>query len=64
MSKVSQELKVLLYLNKRYSRTKWITIKEIADYLEVSDRQARRYLEDLNTITDIHVKTKLGREGG
>lgn len=64
MSKVSQELKVLLYLNQRYTRTKWVTIKEIANYLEVSDRQARRYLEDLNTITDITIETKLGRDGG
>ena len=36
MSKISQELKVLLYLNQRYARTKWVTIREIADYLEVS----------------------------
>ena len=64
MSKISQELKVLLYLNQRYTRTKWITIKEIADYLEVSDRQARRYLEDLNMISDIDIETKLGRDGG
>lgn len=64
MSKISQELKVLLYLNQRYTRTKWITIKEIADYLEVSDRQARRYLEDLNTIPEIDIETKLGRDGG
>lgn len=64
MSKISRELKVLLYLNQRYTRTKWITIKEIADYLEVSDRQARRYLEDLNMIPDIDIETKLGRDGG
>lgn len=64
MSKISQELKVLLYLNQRYTRTKWITIKEIADYLEVSDRQARRYLEDLNLIPEINIETKLGRDGG
>lgn len=64
MSKISQELKVLLYLNQRYTRTKWVSIKEIADYLEVSDRQARRYLEDLNTIPEIDVETKLGRDGG
>ena len=64
MSKISQELKVLLYLNQRYKRTKWVTIKEIANYLEVSDRQARRYLEDLNYISDIHIETKLGRDGG
>ena len=64
MSKISQELKVLLYLNQRYTRTKWITIKEIADYLEVSDRQARRYLEDLSLIPEIDIETKLGRYGG
>ena len=64
MSKISQELKVLLYLNQRYARTKWVTIKEIAEYLEVSDRQARRYLEDLDSITDITIETKLGRDGG
>lgn len=64
MSKISQELKVLLYLNQRYNRPRWVTIKEIADYLEVSDRQARRYLEDLNTIPEIDVETKLGRDGG
>lgn len=64
MSKISQELKVLLYLNQRYARTKWVTIREIADYLEVSDRQARRYLEDLDSITDITIETKLGRDGG
>lgn len=64
MSKVSQELKVLLYLNQRYSRTNWVTIREIAEYLEISERQARRYLEDLDNIQDITVKTKLGRNGG
>lgn len=64
MSKISQELKVLLYLNQRYTRTKRITIKEIADYLEISDRQARRYLEDLNMIPDIDIEAKLGRDGG
>lgn len=64
MSKISQELKVLLYLNQRYNRSKWVTITEIADYLEISSRQARRYLEDLDSITDIDIETKLGRNGG
>ena len=64
MSKISQELKVLLYLNQLHNRTKWVTIKEIANYLEVSDRQARRYLEDLNTIIELDIETKLGRYGG
>lgn len=64
MSKISQELKVLLYLNQRYTRTRWVSIKEIAEYLEISDRQARRYLEDLNLIPEIEIETKLGRDGG
>lgn len=64
MSKISQELKILLYLNQRYTRKQFVSIKEIADYLDVSDRQARRYLEDINSIPNIHVETRLGRDGG
>lgn len=64
MSKVSQELKVLLYLNQRFARTSFVSVKEIADYLEVSDRQARRYMEDLSLIPEIDIQAKLGREGG
>ena len=64
MSKISQELKTLLYLNQRFSRKKYVSVKEIADYLEVSDRQARRYLEDIGMIHEIPLKTKLGRNGG
>lgn len=64
MSKISQELKVLLYLNDKINRSKWVSIKEIANYLEVSDRQSRRYLDDLSLINDIEIITKRGREGG
>ena len=64
MSKLSQELKVLLYLNQRYRRKDFVSVKEIADYLEVSERQARRYLEDLDTIQDVDIVSKLGRHGG
>lgn len=64
MSKISQELKVLLYLNQRYTRAQFVSVKEIANYLEVSDRQARRYLEDINSIPEINIETKLGRDGG
>lgn len=64
MSKISQELKVLLYLNQRYARASFISIREIAEYLEVSDRQARRYIEDLSMISEIDIETKLGRKGG
>ncbi len=62
MSKISQELKVLLYLNQK--KNKLVTIKEIADYLEISDRQARRYLEDLNNILTIDIKAYRGPKGG
>jgi predicted DNA-binding transcriptional regulator YafY len=64
MSKLSQELRVLFYLNDNYKTRRWINVKEIADYLEVSDRQARRYLDDLNLITNIDIESKLGRDGG
>lgn len=64
MSKVSQELKALLYLNQRFARTSFVSVREIADYLEVSDRQARRYMEDLSLIPEIDIQAKLGREGG
>ena len=64
MSKVSQELKVLLYLNQRFARTSFVSAGEIAEYLEVSDRQARRYMEDLSLIPEIDIQAKLGREGG
>lgn len=64
MSKVSQELKALLYLNQRFARTSFVSVREIAGYLEVSDRQARRYMEDLSLIPEIDIQTKLGREGG
>ena len=64
MSKISQELKALLYLNQRYARSSFISISEIADYLEVSDRQARRYMEDLSNILEVSIRTKHGRDGG
>ena len=64
MSKISQELRALFYLNDKRDRSNWVKIKEIADYLETSERQARRYLEDLNLIPGIIVETRLGRNGG
>ena len=64
MSKISQELRVLFYLNDKRDRSNWVKIKEIADHLETSERQARRYLEDLNLIPGIIVETRLGCNGG
>ena len=64
MSKVSQELKLLLYLNDKRKRTSPVSIKEIADYLEISDRQARRYIEDLSNDSNFNIVTYKGRNGG
>jgi len=64
MSKLSQELRALFYLNQRIGKEKFISISEIANYLEVSHRQARRYMEDLYTILEIPISTKKGLNGG
>ena len=64
MSKLSQELQALLYLNQRYARSSCVSVREIAEYLEVSERQARRYMEDISLINGVIIKTKLGRDGG
>ena len=64
MSKISQELKALFYLNQRHARTTYVKIHEIADYLSVTPRQARRYIEDLCLVSDLDIETKLGRDGG
>ena len=64
MSKLSQEVRVLLYLNERSERQKLVTVGEIAEELEVSQRQARRYLEDLSNILELPLRITLGRNGG
>ena len=64
MSKLSQELRALLYLNDHVDRDEFIPVRDIANYLDVSERQARRYMEDLSMIHEIDMKTRLGREGG
>ena len=64
MSKISQELRALLYLNEKRDRTTWVNVKELAGVLEVSERQARRYIEDLCLTNNFIIDTRLGRDGG
>ena len=64
MSKVSQELKILLLLNEHYERKKPTTVHEVAQSLEASDRQARRYLESLRNDPYFGVNVLSGRGGG
>lgn len=64
MSKLSQELKTLFYLNDHYSSSSYVSVRRIAEHLDVSQRQARRYLEDLSNNLDLVIETCLGRDGG
>lgn len=46
MSHIARELKMLFYLNSNISR--YVKIDELADLLEVTPRQVRRYRDDLD----------------
>lgn len=59
MSAVGNELKMLLYLKCR----KKMTISELAERLEVGNRQIERYKEDLEDV-GINIKTVKGKYGG
>ena len=66
MSKLSQELQVLFFLNNRFNIGRYVRLKEILDYLDLDDksaRQVRRYIDDLN-IAGYYIDTKTGPEGG
>jgi predicted DNA-binding transcriptional regulator YafY len=60
MSKISNSLLMLFYLNNKLSYTK---ISELADYLEVSNREIRRYRDDLE-MAGFSIESKMGRDGG
>ena len=60
MSKISNSLLMLFFLNKKLSYTK---ISELADYLEVSNREVRRYRDDLE-MAGFSIESKMGRDGG
>ena len=46
MSHIARELKMLFYLNSH--RNRYVKIDELADLLEVTPRQVRRYRDDLD----------------
>jgi predicted DNA-binding transcriptional regulator YafY len=60
MSKISNSLLMLFYLNNKNTYTK---ISELSDYLEVSDREIRRYRDDLD-MAGFSIESKMGRDGG
>ena len=60
MSKMSNALLMLFYLNNKNTYTK---ISELSDYLEVSDREVRRYRDDLE-MAGFSIDHKTGRYGG
>lgn len=66
MSKLSQELEILYYLNKNYDSRRFIGLDEILDYLDLDKkcaRQVRRYIDDLN-LAKFYIDTKRGLNGG
>lgn len=66
MSKLSQELQVLYFLNERKKNNRYTKLSEILDYLDLdynSSRQVRRYLYDLD-LSGFYLETKRGFDGG
>lgn len=61
MSHIARELKMLFYLNDNKHR--FVKIKEIANILEVTDRQVRRYRGDLEQ-NDFSIEERRGPDGG
>ena len=60
MSKISNSLLMLFYLNNKLTYTK---MSELSDYLEVSEREIRRYRDDLE-MAGFYIESKMGRDGG
>ncbi len=66
MSKISQELQVLYFLNERKKNNRYTKLDEILDYLDLdynSSRHVRRYLYDLD-LSGFYIETKRGSNGG
>ena len=66
MSKLSQELQVLYFLNERRKNNRYTKLSEILDYLDLdynSFRHVRRYLYDLD-LSGFYIETKRGSNGG
>ena len=64
MSEIARELKMLFYLDSKYKHSnKYISRAELAEYLEISDRQVRRYRSDLEQ-AGYYIDNKSGPDGG
>lgn len=61
MSHIARELKMLFYLNDNINR--YVKIVELAEILEVTDRQVRRYRDDLEQ-NGYYIDELRGRTGG
>ena len=61
MSKFSQLLKMINYLEGKQEPT---TRKEIAEYLGVSERMIRKYLDDIKESECYHITSISGAKGG
>ena len=64
MPKINNELIVLLILAQRQKSGEWVTVNDIASVLEVTPRQARRYLDDLLNTKELFMSTHRGPKGG
>jgi predicted DNA-binding transcriptional regulator YafY len=60
MSKISNTLSMIFYLNEQ---TQYVKIKDIADHLEIGEREVRRYRDDLE-MAGFSIENKSGRDGG
>ena len=64
MSKFSNILKLINYLQCNSNTEKYISFDELSEFLGVSVRMVRKYIDDLKLSGMLCVKTKSGRNGG
>lgn len=64
MSKFSNLLKLINYLKFNSNSEKYISYDELSEFLGVSVRMVRKYIDDLKLSGMLCVKTKSGRRGG
>jgi predicted DNA-binding transcriptional regulator YafY len=60
MSKISNALSMLFYLNNHDG---YLKIRDIADHLEIGEREVRRYRDDLE-MAGFYIDNLTGRDGG
>lgn len=60
MSKLSNTLKMLFFLNKTHG---FVKIRNIANHIEIGTREVRRYRDDLE-MAGFFIEEKRGRDGG